>query len=140
MEYANGILSISEGSFPTIGRKSKAVREYEGWNMGGSWQKVTRNDTVVPVIIDVLKNLKRKEKIAYNEGIAKLCEKPSASNKVFLMKRLFTMNMSEGGFVVNQLNEFNMVTNKLSFVGENFNTYCIYLEFNTYYLYLEFMS
>jgi glucose-6-phosphate isomerase len=45
------------------------------------------------------------------DALAKLYEKTSASNKVFLMKRLFNMNMSEGGSVVYHLNEFNMVTN-----------------------------
>jgi hypothetical protein len=44
-------------------------------------------------------------------ALDKLYEKPLASNKVFLMKRLFNMKMSEDGFVVDHLNEFNMVTN-----------------------------
>ena len=44
----------------------------------------------------------------------KLYEKPLASNKAFLMKYLFNMNMSEGGSVADHLNEFNMVTNQLS--------------------------
>jgi hypothetical protein len=39
-------------------------------------------------------------------ALAKLYEKPSASNKVFLMKRLFNMKMSEGGSVADHLNEF----------------------------------
>ena len=50
-----------------------------------------------------------------------LYEKPSASNKIFLMKRLFNMKMSKGGSVTNHLNEFNMVTNKLSSVSVNFD-------------------
>jgi hypothetical protein len=33
------------------------------------------------------------------DALAKLYEKPSASNKVFLMKRLFNMKMSKGGSV-----------------------------------------
>ena len=45
------------------------------------------------------------------DALAKLYEKTSASNKVFLMKILFNMKMSEGGFVADHLNEFNMVTN-----------------------------
>ena len=32
--------------------------------------------------------------------LAKLYEKPLASNKVFIMKHLFNMKMSEGGYVV----------------------------------------
>ena len=41
---------------------------------------------------------------------AKLYEKTSTSNKVFLMKRLFNMKMSEGGSTVDHLNEFNTVS------------------------------
>ena len=36
--------------------------------------------------------------------LASLYEKPSASNKVFLMKCLFNMKMSEGGSVTDHLN------------------------------------
>ena len=53
-------------------------------------------------------------------ALAKLYEKPSASNKVLLMKRLFNMKMSESGFVSNHLNDFNTVTSQLSSVGVNF--------------------
>ena len=53
--------------------------------------------------------------------LAKLYEKPSASNKVFLMKRIFNMKMSEGGFVADHLNDFNIVTSQLCSVGVNFD-------------------
>jgi hypothetical protein len=53
--------------------------------------------------------------------LTKLYEKPSTSKRVFLMKPLFNMKMSEGGFVVDHLNEFNIVTNKLSSVGVKFD-------------------
>jgi hypothetical protein len=53
-------------------------------------------------------------------ALAKLYEKPSTSNKVFLMKRLFNMKMPEGRFVAYQLNEFNTVTNQLSSVKVDF--------------------
>jgi hypothetical protein len=55
------------------------------------------------------------------DALAKLYEKPSASKKVFLMKRLFNMNMSEGGSIADHLNEFNTVTNQLSFVKVDFD-------------------
>jgi len=45
------------------------------------------------------------------DALTKLYEKPSASNKVFLMKIFFNMKMSQGGCVADHLNEFNMVTN-----------------------------
>jgi hypothetical protein len=44
-------------------------------------------------------------------ALNKLYVKPSASNKVFLMKHLFNMKMSEGRFVADNLNEFNTITN-----------------------------
>ena len=49
-------------------------------------------------------------------ALAKLYEKPSSSNKVFLMKRLFNMKMSEGGCVTDHLNEFNTLISHLSSV------------------------
>jgi hypothetical protein len=55
------------------------------------------------------------------ETLAKLYEKPLASNKVFLMKILFNMKMSKGGSVADHLNEFNMVTNELSSVKVDFD-------------------
>ena len=42
--------------------------------------------------------------------LSKFYEKPSASNKVFLMKRLFNMKMLEGGSVADHLNDFNTLT------------------------------
>jgi hypothetical protein len=55
------------------------------------------------------------------DALAKLYEKPSTSNKVFLMKRLFNMKMSEGVFVVDHLHEFNIVTNQLSSIKVDFD-------------------
>ncbi|KAK2980130.1 hypothetical protein RJ640_019553 [Escallonia rubra] len=50
-----------------------------------------------------------KDKIvaAMMQALKKLCEKPSVSNKIFLMKRLFNMRMSENSSVVDHLNDFN---------------------------------
>ena len=55
------------------------------------------------------------------KALAKLYEKPLASNKEFLMKRLFNMKMSDGGYVADHLNEFNTVTSQLSSAGVNFD-------------------
>ena len=52
--------------------------------------------------------------------LSNLYEKPSASNTVFLMKRLFNMKMSEGGSVVDHLNEFNTLTSQLSSIKVKF--------------------
>ena len=54
-------------------------------------------------------------------ALGKLYEKPSTSNKVFLMKSLFNMKMSEGGSIVDHLNEFNTLTSQLNSVKVNFD-------------------
>ena len=55
------------------------------------------------------------------KALIKLYEKPLDLNKVFLMKSLFNMKMSEGGFVADHLNEFNTVTSQLSSIGATFD-------------------
>eukprot|EP00253_Pinus_taeda_P009734 PITA_09734 len=49
------------------------------------------------------------------KAMAKLYEKPSASNK------LFNMKMSEGGSIADHLNDFNIVTSQLSSMGVKFD-------------------
>lgn len=53
-------------------------------------------------------------------ALVKLYQKPSTSNKVFLIKHLFNMKMSKDGSMSNHLNDFNTVTSQLSYVGVNF--------------------
>ena len=53
--------------------------------------------------------------------LATLYEKPSASNKVFLMKHLFNMKMVKGGSIADHLNKFNTITSQLSSMGINFD-------------------
>jgi hypothetical protein len=64
-----------------------------------------------------------KEKTSKNliDALDKLYEKPSVSNKVFIMRILCNMNMSKGGSLANHLNEFNTVANKLSSVKVEFD-------------------
>ena len=47
-------------------------------------------------------------------------EKPSAMNKVYLMRRLFNLQMSENGFVSDHINEFNMIVSQFNSVDINF--------------------
>lgn len=53
-------------------------------------------------------------------ALSQTYEKLLASNKVFLIKRLFNMKMGERGGVAKHLNKFNTVTCYLSVVGINF--------------------
>ena len=41
-------------------------------------------------------------------------EKLPAMNKVYLMRRLFNLQMFEGGSVVDHINEFNKIVSQLS--------------------------
>nr|VDD56318.1 unnamed protein product [Brassica oleracea] len=58
------------------------------------------------------------------EGLMKVLsdmyEKPSANNKVFLMKKLFHLKMEEGCLVAAHVNEFNTIVNQLSSVEIEF--------------------
>jgi hypothetical protein len=73
---------------------------------------------VASVAFNISKEKKTKDLM---DMLAKLYEKTSLSNKVFLMKRLFNMKMSEGGSIADHLNEFNTVTNQLSSVKVDFD-------------------
>ena len=87
--------------------------------MGGSSQKGTGNNTAVPGFVGG--NIsKEKTTEGVMSALSKLYKKPSASNKVFLMKRLFNMKMSKGGSVADHLNEFNQLTSQIIFVKMNF--------------------
>ena len=48
-------------------------------------------------------------------------EKPSANNKVHLMKKLSNLNMVENASIAQHLNEFNAITNQLLFVEIDFD-------------------
>lgn len=111
MEDADGRLFISEGYIPTIGWNSKEFDDHEGRRMGGS----------ASINFNISKEKTMKELM---EALDKLYEKPSTSNKVFLMRRIFNMKMSEGGSVAgsvaDHLNEFNTFTNQNT--GKHFHT------------------
>ena len=52
--------------------------------------------------------------------LSNMYEKPSASNKVYLMGYLFNLKMIEGASVTDHINEFNMIMTQLSSVRITF--------------------
>ena len=54
------------------------------------------------------------------KALSNMYEKPSASNKVFLIRRLFNLKMAEGASVTDHINEFNVITTQLSSVEITF--------------------
>ncbi|KAK2967224.1 hypothetical protein RJ640_000698 [Escallonia rubra] len=103
---------------PLVGEKPEAMNASE-WAILDKKALATVRLSLTP---QVAFNISKEKTIAaVMKALEKLYEKPSASNKVFLMKKLFNMRMSENGFVVDHLNDFNGVTNQLESVGINFD-------------------
>ncbi|GJU49800.1 putative RNA-directed DNA polymerase [Tanacetum coccineum] len=55
------------------------------------------------------------------EALSNMYEKPSASNKVFLIRQLVNTKMKEGAFVVDHVNEFNLILSRLMSVDIKFD-------------------
>ncbi|PKA59205.1 Retrovirus-related Pol polyprotein from transposon TNT 1-94 [Apostasia shenzhenica] len=55
------------------------------------------------------------------KALCNMYEKPLASNKVYLMHRLFNLKMTEESSVTDHINEFNIITTQLSSVDINFD-------------------
>ena len=64
-----------------------------------------------------------KEKTTTNlmKALSGIYEKPSANNKVHLMKKLFNLKIAENASVAQHLNKFNTITNQLSSVEIDFD-------------------
>ena len=64
-----------------------------------------------------------KEKITVDlmKALRSMYEKPSANKKVHLMKKLFNLKIVEGTLVAQYLNEFNTISNHLSYVEIDFD-------------------
>ena len=67
------------------------------------------------------KQERRLESTNLTKALSGMSEKPSANNKVHLMKKLFNMKMTENASITQHLNEFNIITNQLSSVEIDFN-------------------
>ncbi|CAJ2639359.1 unnamed protein product [Trifolium pratense] len=64
---------------------------------------------------------KEKTTAGLMKALSSMYEKPSASNKVHLMRRLFTLRMIEGASIAQHINELNIVITQLSSVGIEFD-------------------
>ena len=65
--------------------------------------------------------MKEKTIVDLMKALSSMYEKPSANNKVYLMRKLFNLRKEKSTFVVQHLNEFNTITNQLSTVGIEFD-------------------
>ena len=65
--------------------------------------------------------VKEKTTVGLMAALFSMYEKPSASNKVHLMRRLFSLRMTEGPSVAQHLNELNTITTQFSSVEIEFD-------------------
>jgi hypothetical protein len=65
--------------------------------------------------------VKEKTTAGLMAALSSMYEKPSANNKVHLMKKMFNLKMVEGASVAQHFNEFNTITNQLSSVEIDFD-------------------
>ena len=101
-----------------VAKKSAAMKDEEWEILDRKALGTIRLRLAASMAFNILKEKSMKDLM---DVLVKLYEKPLASNKIFLMKRLFNMNMSEDGSISYHLNEFNTVTNQLSYVKVEFD-------------------
>jgi hypothetical protein len=65
--------------------------------------------------------VKEKSTTCLMEALSGMYGKPFANNKVHLKKKLFNLKMVEGTLVAHHLNEFNTITNELSYLEIDFD-------------------
>ena len=103
---------------PLLGTKPKAMKDEE---------LALHNRQVLGVIRLTLSRFVAhnvvKEKTTTNliKVLSDMYKKPSANNKVHLMKKLFNLKMADNASIAQHLNEFNTITNQLSSVEIDFD-------------------
>ncbi|KAJ0479700.1 putative RNA-directed DNA polymerase [Helianthus annuus] len=85
------------------------------WN---SKDKKARGKITLPltrsVSFNIMKEITARDML---EALSNMYEKPSAGNRVFLMRELFNMRMNEGSSVADHINEVNSILSRLATVG-----------------------
>ena len=103
---------------PLLGKKLDSMEEEE-------WSLLNRQ--VLGVIQLTLTRsvahnvVKEKTTMDLMKALSSMYEKLSANNKVHLMKKLFNLKIVEGTLVAQYLNEFNTISNHLSYVEIDFD-------------------
>ena len=103
---------------PLSGKKPEAMKE-EDWNL---LDRQALGVIRLTLSHNVAFNIaKEKTTAGLMTALSNMYEKPSASNKVHLMRHLFNLRMNEGASVAQHLNELNTVTTQLSSVEIEFD-------------------
>ena len=62
-----------------------------------------------------------KTTIDFMQALSNMYEKPSAANKVYLIRRLVNLKMGEGNSITNHISEFNTIIAQLTSVQITFD-------------------
>ena len=117
-EDADRRLSVPERSSRTVDRGEAGI--YDGGKVetkGSPGSSVDLVDLSTNVAFNIVKE---KTTSGLLKALSNMYEKPSAMNKVYLMRRLLNLQMSETGSVSDHINEFNMIVSQLNSVYINF--------------------
>ena len=103
---------------PLLGTKPEAMKAEE-------WAFLDRQVLgVIRLILSmsIAHNVVKEKTIAdLMKALSGMYEKPSANNKVHLMKKLFNLKMTENASVAQHLNKFSTITNQFSSVEIDFD-------------------
>jgi hypothetical protein len=112
------ILYVKELHQPLLGEQSNDMDDSE-WALldrkALAFVKLSLSKSVTHNVV------KEKTIASLMVALSSMYEKPSANNKVHLMKKLFNLKMEEGALVAYHLNEFNTITNQFSSVEIDFD-------------------
>ena len=103
---------------PLLGTKPKAMKAEECALLDRQVLEVIRLTLSRLVAHNVIKE---NTTIDLIKALSGMCENTSANNKVHLMKKLFNLKMAENASVAQHLNEFNTITNQLSYIEIDFD-------------------
>ena len=103
---------------PLLGTKPEAMKDKEWALLDKQVLGVTRLILSRSVAHNVVKE---KTTVDLMKALSDMYEKPSANNKVHLIKKLINLKMAENASIAQHLNEFNTITNQLSSVEIDFD-------------------
>ena len=103
---------------PLTGKKPEAMKDEEWTLLDRQALGVIRLTLSRNVAFNIAKEKTNADLMA---ALSRMYEKPSAANKVHLMRRLFNSRMTEGASVAQHLNELSLITTQLSSVGIEFD-------------------
>ena len=101
---------------PLLGKKPDTMKDEE-WNLLDKQVLAVIRLTLLRSIVH--NAVKEKTAMDLMKTLSSMYKKPSANNKVHMMKTLFNLKKAQGTPVAQHLNEFNTITNQLSQLSGN---------------------